>query len=85
MVVVPSFSPSIDAIADFQRILDHPGINPLSVVYPVTYVQQARAFVLENDLSKAAASYEKFFELWKNADPDVPILQRAKAEYSHLH
>ncbi len=44
----------------------------------------ARAYALRGDNSRARAAYEEFFGLWKDADPDIPILKRAKAEYAKL-
>jgi hypothetical protein len=44
----------------------------------------ARAYVLQGDTAKARAAYEEFLTLWKNADPDIPILKQAKAEYQKL-
>jgi hypothetical protein len=44
----------------------------------------ARAYVLEGDAAKARTAYQDFFALWKDADPDIPILQQAKAEYAKL-
>ncbi|MGH9948781.1 MAG: protein kinase domain-containing protein [Pyrinomonadaceae bacterium] len=66
-----------DAIKEFDRILDHRGEAPLSSVYPLA--QLARARVL-----KEKGEYEKFFELWNEADPDMPALISAKHEYALL-
>jgi hypothetical protein len=44
----------------------------------------ARAYVLQGDVERARAAYEDFFALWKDADPDIPILRQAKAEYAKL-
>jgi eukaryotic-like serine/threonine-protein kinase len=48
-------------------------------------LQLARAYAESGDLAKAKAAYEDFLTLWKNADPEVPILNQAKAEYAKLH
>ncbi len=74
----------LHAAAEFQRILDHRGVAPLSVLYPMSYVQHARASMLAHDVASARHDYETFFELWKNADADVPILKQARAEYAKL-
>jgi eukaryotic-like serine/threonine-protein kinase len=55
--------------------------NPL---FPLAYVGIARAYVLQGDRAKARAAYQDFFALWKDADPDIPILKEARAEYAKL-
>ena len=72
------------AAAEFQRILDHRGLEPISPLYPLAYVQQARAYVLAGEHIKARNAYQNFLTLWKDADPDVPILREAQAEYARL-
>ena len=47
-------------------------------------LQLARAYVLQSDSAKARAAYQDFLTLWKDADPDIPILKQAKAEYAKL-
>ena len=72
------------AAAEFQRILDHRGLEPTSPLYPLAYVQQARAYVLTAEHTKAQNAYRQFLSLWKDADPDVPILREAQAEYAKV-
>ena len=72
------------AAAEFQRILDHRGLAPISPLYPLAYVQLARAYTLSGDHVKARKAYQDFLALWKDADPDIPILRDAKAEYARL-
>jgi eukaryotic-like serine/threonine-protein kinase len=72
------------AAAEFQNILDHRGINPLSVLGPLAQLNLARAYALQHDTAKARAAYQDFFALWKDADPDIPILLSAKSEYAKL-
>ena len=50
----------------------------------LAHVGLARAYVLAGDTAKAKSAYQDFFALWKDADPDIPILQQAKAEYAKL-
>jgi len=71
------------AAGEFQKIVDHRSIevNPLGAM---AHLGLARAFVLEGDTAKAEAAYQNFLTLWKDADPDVPILNQAKAEYAKL-
>ena len=72
------------AAGEFQKILDNPGVSLLSVARPLAEVQLARAYVLEGDVGKARTTYQDFFAMWKDADPDIPMLQQAKAEYAKL-
>ena len=72
------------AATEFQKFLDHRG---LSLNYPLgalAHLGIARAYALSGDTTKAKAAYNDFFTLWKDADPDIPILQQAKAEYAKL-
>ena len=73
-----------EAAAEFQKILDHRGIVALDPIGALAHLQLGRVFVLSGDKAKAKAAYEAFLALWKDADPDVPILKRAKTEYSRL-
>jgi len=72
------------ASAEFQNILDHRGYAPLSVVYPLARLGLAPAAILVNDTKKAQTEYEAFFSIWKNADPNLPVLQAARREYAKL-
>jgi serine/threonine protein kinase/tetratricopeptide (TPR) repeat protein len=72
------------AMAEFEKIVDNRGLAPLSVQYPLAYVYLARAATLTGDLPKSKKAYQDFFALWKDADPDIPILKEAKAEYEKL-
>jgi eukaryotic-like serine/threonine-protein kinase len=72
------------AVAEFQKILDHRGIAPLSLLYPLAYVQQGRAYAFDGNFSKARHAYASFLEIWKDADEDVPILQEVRREYERL-
>ncbi len=73
-----------EAAAEFQKILDHRGIVGLDPIGALAHLQLGRVFALSGDRAKAKAAYEAFLGLWKDADPDVPILKRAKAEYGKL-
>jgi predicted Zn-dependent protease len=73
-----------DAVAEFQKFLDHRGITQNSPLASLAHLQLARAYVLQGDTAKARAAYQDFLALWKDADPDIPILKQAKAEYSPL-
>jgi hypothetical protein len=70
------------AAAEFQTVLDHPGVFPADQAE--AHVGLARAFTLASDTARARKAYEAFFEFWKRADPDMPLLLQAKAEYAKL-
>jgi eukaryotic-like serine/threonine-protein kinase len=73
-----------EAAAEFQRLMDHPGIVVNNPYGPLARVGLGRAYVLQGDTAKARAAYQDFLTLWKDADPDIPILIAAKAEYAKL-
>ena len=64
--------------------MDHPGIVINTIFGALAHLQLGRAYALQADSAKARAAYQDFFALWKDADPDVPILKEAKAEYAKL-
>jgi eukaryotic-like serine/threonine-protein kinase len=72
------------AAAEFKKILDFRGRYPESELIPLAQLQLARAYTMQNDPVKARTTYQDFFALWKDADPDIPILKQAKAEYARL-
>jgi serine/threonine protein kinase/tetratricopeptide (TPR) repeat protein len=72
------------AATEFQRILDHRGAAGFSAEYPLARLDLGRAYALQGDTAKARTAYQDFFSAWKDADPDVPILKTAKAEYEKL-
>jgi eukaryotic-like serine/threonine-protein kinase len=73
-----------EAAAEFQKILDHRGIVATDPIGAVARLQIGRAYALSGDKIKAKAAYQDFLTLWKDADPGVPILKQAKAEYAKL-
>jgi len=72
------------AAAEFQKILDHRGIVLNSPIGALAHLQLGRAYAMQGDTAKAKAAYQDFLALWKDADPDIPILKEAKAEYAKL-
>jgi tetratricopeptide (TPR) repeat protein len=72
------------AVAEFQKILDHPGLMMGDPAGARARLEKARSLAAAGNLSAARTAYEDFLALWKNADPDVPILAQAKAEYAKL-
>jgi eukaryotic-like serine/threonine-protein kinase len=75
----------IKAAGEFQKVLDHRGVDLTSPLFPLAHLGLARAWTLIGDTSKSKKSYEDFFALWRDADPDIPILVAAKSEYAKLH
>jgi eukaryotic-like serine/threonine-protein kinase len=73
-----------EAATEFQKILDHPGIVISDPVGALAHLQMGRAYAMAGDTAKAKAAYQDFLKLWKDADPDIPILKDAKAEYGKL-
>ena len=73
-----------EAVSEFQKFLDHRGIALNSPLGALARLQLGRAYVLAGDKSKARHAYLEFLELWKDADPDIPILKQAKLEYANL-
>ena len=72
------------AASEFQRILDHSGVVGNEPIGALAHLGLGRAYGLSGDSAKARTAYQDFFALWKNADPDTPILKKAKAEYAKL-
>jgi serine/threonine protein kinase len=72
------------AAAEFQKILNHPGRVANNVTAALAHLGLARACALSGDTAKAKAAYQDFLTIWKDADPDIPILRQAKAEYAKL-
>jgi hypothetical protein len=74
----------VEAGAEFRKILDHPGIGSADPVRLVARLQLAKAYMLSGDTAHTKAAYEEFFNLWKEADSDIPILREARAQYAKL-
>jgi eukaryotic-like serine/threonine-protein kinase len=72
------------AAAEFQKIVDHRGIDPPTPEHSLAKLELGRAYVMTGDMAKARAAYQDFFALWKDADTDLPILKEAKTEYAKL-
>jgi tetratricopeptide (TPR) repeat protein len=73
-----------EAAAEFQKILDHRGVDIFSPLHPLAHLGLARAAALSGDTAKSRKEYQDFFALWKDADADLPILVQAKKEYEQL-
>jgi ATP/maltotriose-dependent transcriptional regulator MalT len=73
-----------EAAAEFQKILDLRALGASAPVFSLSKVGIARAYALTGDTAKSRKFYQDFLALWKDADPDIPILKEAKAEYAKL-
>jgi hypothetical protein len=73
-----------DATTEFQKVLDHRGIVVNFVTGSLAHLQIGRAYAMAGDKTKAKSAYEDFLNLWKDADPAIPILKQAKGEYAKL-
>jgi predicted Zn-dependent protease len=73
-----------EAAVEFQKILDHRGIVISDPIGALAHLQLGKAYALSGDKTKAKNAYKDFLTLWKDADPDIPILKQAKAEYAKL-
>jgi tetratricopeptide (TPR) repeat protein len=72
------------AAAEFQKLLDHPGVVTNNQQGSLAHLQLARAQAMSGDKAAARKSYQDFLTLWRDADPDIPIYQQAKTEYAKL-
>ena len=73
-----------EAAAEFQKVLDHPGIVVADPIGAMAHLQLGRALAVSGDNAKANIAYQDFLALWKNADRDIPVLTQAEAEYAKL-
>ncbi|HXM21769.1 MAG TPA: protein kinase [Terriglobales bacterium] len=73
-----------EAAVEFQKILDHRGIVLNEPIGALAHLQLGRAYAMSGDTANARAAYQDFLTLWKDADPDIPILKEATAEYAKL-
>lgn len=73
-----------DAADEFQKILDHHGIVLNELIGALAHLGLPRAHAMSGDTAKARSAYQDFLARWKDADPNIPILKQAKAEYAQL-
>lgn len=73
-----------EAATEYRQVLDNPGIDPLSPMYPLAHLGLARAYAMNGNLVGSKAEYQALFELWKQADKDLPALQDARQEFNRL-
>jgi len=72
------------AIADFQGVIDNPGLPDWELFKPLSQLGLAQAYARQGNAEKSRKAYDDFFASWKDADPSIPILRQAKAEYRKL-
>jgi hypothetical protein len=72
------------AAAEFQKIVDWRGVVASEPIGALAHLGLARAYALAGDSKKSRSAYDAFFALWKDADPDIPVLQQAKGEYARI-
>ncbi|MFY9531925.1 MAG: protein kinase [Candidatus Acidiferrales bacterium] len=72
------------AVTEFQKLIDQRGITLNFPLGALAHLGLGRAYALSGDTAKASSAYQDFFALWKDADPDIPILKQAKSEYAKL-
>lgn len=69
---------------EYRKILAHRGLDPVSILYPLAHLGMARAYAMDKNDVTSRIEYENFFDLWKDADANLPVLTQARIEYSHL-
>jgi len=75
---------SEDGALEFSAVVAHRGQKPWNPILVMSQLGLARAYAMQHHVAKSRAAYETFFADWKTADPDLPILNQAKAEYAKL-
>ena len=73
-----------EAAVEFQKVLDHRGIVLADPIGALAHLQLGRALALSGEKDRARSAYQNFLILWKDADPDIPVLKQARAEYAKL-
>jgi serine/threonine protein kinase/tetratricopeptide (TPR) repeat protein len=73
-----------EAATEFHKLVDHPAMLANNPLFVLSHVGLARAYALQGRRDQSRAAYQQFFTLWKDADPDIPILKQVKAEYAKL-
>jgi ATP/maltotriose-dependent transcriptional regulator MalT len=73
-----------EAAVEFQKVIDHRAVVNVQPIGALAHLGLARAYAMSGDTAKAKSAFQDFLTLWKDADPDIPILKEAKAEYAKL-
>ncbi len=77
-------SDAANAASEFRKFLNRRALAPFSIYYPLAQLGLARALAAQHDAAGARTAYQDLLAMWKNADPDLPVLKQAKAEYAKL-
>jgi DNA-binding winged helix-turn-helix (wHTH) protein/tetratricopeptide (TPR) repeat protein len=72
------------AAAEFEKVIDHRGWPEWELFAPLSQLGLAQAYALQGDKDESRKAYDAFFTVWKEADPDIPILKQAKVDYAKL-
>ncbi|PYX35110.1 MAG: hypothetical protein DMG81_18730 [Acidobacteria bacterium] len=72
------------AMAEFQKILEHPGMSLNEPIAVLARLEIARAYAANGQRERARSAYQDVLTLWETADPDIPVLKQARAEYAKL-
>ena len=73
-----------EAAVEFRKVVERKTISTVSPLHSISQLQLARSLGLAGDTAGARAAYQNLFAIWKDADPDLPVLEEAKAEYAKL-
>jgi hypothetical protein len=73
-----------NAAAEFRKFLARRAEAPFTLYYPLAQLGLARALAAQHDAAGARTAYQDLLAMWKDADPDLPVLKQAKAEYEKL-
>ena len=69
---------------EFQKIIDHPGLVENELIGALAHLELGRAYLMVHETNKAKAAYGDFLGIWKDGDPDLPILRQARSEFAKL-
>src|SRR5262249_21564466 len=72
------------AVGEFQEILEHPGMSLNEPIAVLAHLGIARAHAAQSDKDRARSAYQDFLSIWREADPDIPVLKQARTEYAAL-
>jgi eukaryotic-like serine/threonine-protein kinase len=70
--------------AEFQKVIDHPGLVENELIGALAHLERGRAYLMVQETNKAKAAYGDFLGIWKDGDPDLPILKQARSEFARL-
>ena len=80
----PRYTQGLEAVSEFDRVIAARTINPAHPIHATAILGKARGHALAGDTDAARAAYNDFLTLWRDADPDIPLLEEARAELDAL-